>query len=79
MGRPLLPTESEHEVALLIGVLMPGQRAWELQDSLDELALLAATAGASIAGRVVCKQNRSHPATFIGSGKAQQLAGQARV
>ena len=78
MGRPLLPTESEHEVALLIGVLMPGQRAWELQDSLDELALLAATAGASIAGRVVCKQNRPHPATFIGSGKAQQLAGQAR-
>ena len=78
MGRPLLPTESGREVALLIGVLIPGQRAWEVQDSLDELALLAESAGAEISGRVVCKQDRPHPATFIGSGKAKQLAAQAQ-
>ena len=79
MGRPLLPTKMEREVALLIGVLLRGQHAWALQDSLDELALLADTAGADIADRVVCKMDRPHPATFIGSGKAQQLAEQAQT
>ena len=79
MGRPLLPTESEQEIALLVGVLPSGGKAWEVQDSLDELALLADTAGAQIAERVICRQNQAHPATFIGCGKAQQLAEQAQT
>jgi GTP-binding protein HflX len=79
MGQPLWPTEGAREVALLVGVLLRGQQTWALQDSLDELALLADTAGADIAGRVVCKLDRPHPATFIGRGKAEQLAEQARA
>jgi GTP-binding protein HflX len=79
MGQPLWPTKGEREVALLVGVLLRGQPTWAVQDSLDELALLADTAGASIAGRVVCKMDRPHPATFIGRGKAAELAEQARA
>lgn len=78
MGRPLWPTESAQEIALLVGVLPSGGKAWEVQDSLDELALLADTAGARIAERAVARQSQPHPATFIGSGKAAQLAEQAQ-
>ena len=44
------------------------------QDSLDELSALADTAGAVIVSRVLQKLNHPDHATFIGSGKAQELA-----
>lgn len=78
MARPLLPTKPAREVALLVGVQLQRQHAWEVQDSMDELALLAQSAGADVAERVVCKLDRPHPATFIGSGKAAELAERAR-
>ena len=78
MARPLLPTKPAREVALLVGVQLQRQHAWEVQDSMDELALLADSAGADLAERVVCKLDRPHPATFIGSGKANELAARAR-
>ncbi|MCX7009413.1 MAG: GTPase HflX, partial [Kiritimatiellaeota bacterium] len=65
-------------IALLIGVQLQRQRSWGVQDSMDELALLDDSAGADIAERVVCKLDRPHPATFIGSGKAAELAERAR-
>ena len=77
MARPLLPTKPAREVALLVGVQLQRQHAWEVQDSMDELALLADSAGADVAARVVCRMDRLHPATFIGSGKAAELAAQA--
>ena len=43
-------------------------------DSLDELAGLADTAGAIIVSRVNQNLNHPDPATFIGSGRAQQLS-----
>ncbi|MBR4234701.1 MAG: GTPase HflX [Clostridia bacterium] len=43
-------------------------------DSLDELAGLADTAGAIIVSRVLQRLNHPDPATFIGSGKAQELS-----
>jgi len=78
MARPLLPTNPTREIALLIGVQLQRQHAWAVQDSMDELALLAHSAGADLAERVVCKLDRPHPATFIGSGKANELAARAR-
>ena len=78
MARPLLPTKPAREIALLIGVQLQRQRAWAVQDSMDELALLADAAGADIAERIVCKMDRPHPATFIGSGKADELASRAK-
>lgn len=44
------------------------------QDSLDELSSLADTAGAVIVSRVLQKLSHPDHATFIGSGKAQELA-----
>lgn len=44
------------------------------QESLDELASLAETAGAMVITRVLQSRQRPDPAMFIGSGKAEELA-----
>ena len=44
------------------------------EESLDELAALAETAGAMVITRVLQSRQRPDPATFIGSGKAEELA-----
>ena len=49
----------------------PGQ--WELDDSLDELAGLAETAGLAVAGRVAQHRSKPDPATFFGKGKVADL------
>ena len=45
--------------------------------ALEELARLAETAGASVAGTIVQRRARPHPATFVGSGKVEAI--RARV
>ena len=40
-----------------------------LEDSLDELALLAKTADLVVVGRLTQRLDTPHPATLIGSGK----------
>ena len=44
------------------------------EESLDELASLAETAGAMVITRVLQNRMRPDPAMFIGSGKAEELA-----
>ena len=78
MARLPLSVDSEQEIALLIGVQFRSRRGWDVHDSLDELALLADTAGAKVVDRVICHLVSVHPATFIGKGKAAQIADQAR-
>src|SRR5262245_33872585 len=41
--------------------------------SLDELALLAHTAGAVIVGRTVQRLDSPHSATYIGKGKVEEI------
>ena len=49
------------------------------ENSLNELAGLADTAGAVIVSRVLQKLSHPDPATFIGSGKAQELSLQCQT
>lgn len=42
-------------------------------ESLDELAELAQTAGAEVAGTVIQKMESIHPATYVGSGKLEEI------
>ena len=44
-----------------------------IDESLDELALLADTAGIKVVGRAVQHLNNIDPATYIGSGKAEEI------
>jgi GTP-binding protein HflX len=60
---------------LLVGVELKGEQSrFSVSDSLDELALLAHTAGIDVAGRAVQRLSRIDPATFVGSGKVEEIA-----
>ena len=45
------------------------------EDSLDELRALATSAGAEIAGEFTQRKDRPDPATLIGKGKLEEIAG----
>ncbi len=64
---------SFRERIVLVGVLFPGHSADELDRELDELALLVDTAGADVVARVIQRRDRPDPATFLGSGKVDEL------
>ena len=61
------------EKIVLVGVLFPGTSIEELEHQLDELALLVDTAGADVVARVVQRRDSPDPATFLGSGKVDEL------
>jgi GTP-binding protein HflX len=64
----------ESQRALLIGIEIKGSRPlFSVEDSLNELALLAQTAGVEVLGRVAQRLSQVSPATFIGSGKLEEL------
>ena len=46
---------------------------FSVEDSLDELVLLARTAGVEVLGRVIQRLSRPDSATFIGSGKVEEI------
>ncbi len=60
------------EKVVLIGVWTSGDFD-ETQRSLAELALLAETAGSQVLDVLVQRRDRPDPATYIGSGKLQEL------
>src|SRR5579864_5371210 len=64
---------SAPERAILVGVEMPGTD-WPVEESLDELAQLAQTAGVTTADRVTQRLARPHPGTLLGSGKIEEIA-----
>ena len=68
----------DQEKALLVGVIQPGMTESLIHEHLDELELLAETAGAKIAGRITQRVSKINPATFIGKGKAEELLNQAK-
>ena len=61
------------EKIVVVGVQFPGVTEDELDYQLDELALLVDTAGADVVARVVQRRDSPDPATFLGSGKVQEL------
>lgn len=64
---------SFREKIVLVGVTMPPERAEATDRSLDELAALVDTAGADAVSRIVQRRNAPDAATYVGSGKAQEI------
>ncbi len=68
------PTTPPRERAFLVGVEIYQQEGLlSLGDSLNELALLADTAGLDVVGELTQRLNRPNARTFIGSGKVAEL------
>ena len=62
-----------HERALLIGLEQAGVTKWDLQDSLEELAELASSAGAEVVDTVTQKLQKPTAPYYIGKGKAELI------
>lgn len=67
----MIDLKEEKERVILVGVSTSDQD--DTRKSLDELAELAATAGAETAGRVIQSREQMHPATYVGKGKLTEL------
>ncbi len=62
------------ETAILVRLVLPGDREEEVEESIEELARLAWTAGGKVACTVVQRRPRVCPATLVGLGKAQEIS-----
>lgn len=69
--------ESRRERAVLVGVQRP-VASWPLESSLEELGRLVDTAGADVVATTTQKLQSPNPRTFVGSGKAEEIAELAR-
>ena len=54
---------------------MDGRPRFSTEDSLEELAALADTAGIEVTGGTYQRLERIQPATYIGKGKVEELKG----
>src|ERR1039458_5214246 len=70
--------EPLRERALLIGLERPGHDKWAVKDSLEELRELAVSAGAEVLDVISQKRDSPAAATFIGTGKVEELAARCR-
>ena len=61
------------ERAFLVAVETGSEPGWTAEDSLDELAALADTAGAEVVGAEWQKRRHIDPGTYLGKGKAEEL------
>lgn len=63
----------DRESAILVGVIKSGESRWDVDDSLNELALLADTAGADVTDRITQAVTNINTTTYIGKGKVEEL------
>ncbi len=71
--------DTRTEKVFLVGVELKSRTAADVQESLAELAELAQTAGAEVAGEGVQKMDSLNAATFIGKGKAEEFSNFCRA
>lgn len=70
----MIETDKPRDVALLVGVELPHQDTpWTLEDSMAELAQLAATVDVEVVATLTQTLREINPATLIGKGKAEEM------
>jgi len=69
---------NKHERAILVGVIHGKLDELVIDEHLNEMELLADTAGAKVVGRVTQRLNKINPAYFVGKGKAEQIMNQVK-
>jgi GTPase len=77
-GSALLTTERARERAVIGALRLPPQRRSEVEESLDELAGLAESAGATVLERVIQERPAATPAYYFGRGKIDEIGAMAR-
>jgi GTP-binding protein HflX len=64
----------KRERVLLVGLVRGRDGRTEAEESMDELAALVETAGGEVVHSLVQERGHPDPATFVGRGKAQEIA-----
>ncbi len=72
----MIETRTPAERAYLVGLGLPRSR-FDADDSLDELASLVETSDAVVVGRAVQQRRAPDPNTWVGKGKAAEVAAEA--
>lgn len=73
--RRMHTTTQDKPRAFLVGLeVYVDHSSWNAQDSLQELTLLADTAGLEVVGSTYQKLTKPYPKHYIGPGKAQEIA-----
>jgi GTPase len=67
----------DHATSVAASSLPADSPDFSSEESLDELRALATSAGAQIAGEFTQRKDRPDPATLIGKGKLEEIAGAA--
>jgi GTPase len=67
--------QAARESVLPSATKAPSTPEFSAQESLDELRSLATSAGAAVAGEFLQRRDRPDPATLIGRGKLEEIAG----
>jgi len=74
MAKEIINTEPPRERAFMVGVeFYKQENLLTLYDSLEELSLLADTAGLDVVGSETQKRDKPHQKTFIGAGKVDEI------
>jgi GTP-binding protein HflX len=75
ISKNIIVTRAAPEKALLVAVCRKGSRERQAAaDSLEELALLADSAGARVVGKIIQPLPQPSPDCYVGRGKLQELA-----
>jgi GTP-binding protein HflX len=69
-----MSTTEPAERALLVGISAGERARSSTESSVEELALLARSAGARVVGTLIQERPRPDPATLIGRGKVEEVA-----
>ncbi len=67
----MIETEEKRERVILVGIQTSDGD--DTKESLEELALLADTAGAQTVGTLIQTREQPHPGTYLGKGKLDEL------
>lgn len=74
MRQTLLSTKGEVEKALLVGVETKAPaNGWTIDSSLEELSLLAQTAGAEVVGKFTQRLEKPSATYYVGRGKLKEI------
>lgn len=67
-------TAPKPERAVLVGIILPGEKAEETKEHLDELAFLVDTAGGVVDTSFTQRMQKPDRSTFVGTGKLEEIA-----
>lgn len=67
-------TAPKQERAVLVGIILPGEKAEETKEHLDELAFLVDTAGGVVDTSFTQRMQKPDRSTFVGTGKLEEIA-----